>query len=119
MPLERLLVLFHQDEDKWKQRYNDLYNSPLSRHIDVPIQQVSAERAYPFDNKADYLIYFVLLQAALFSESGATLEEIASTLQKSSRTIDNRIKKYPAEHLAIDKSNRAYLYKLRLDFLQD
>ncbi|MBR5163899.1 MAG: Fic family protein [Schwartzia sp.] len=76
-------------------------------------------RAYPFGDKADYPIYFILLQAALFSEDGATLEEIASTLQKSSRTIDNRIKKYPAEHLAINKSDRAYRYKLRLDFLRE
>ena len=74
-------------------------------------------RAYPFGDKADYPIYFILLQAALFSEDGATLEEIASTLQKTSRTIDNRIKKYPEEHLVIDKSHRAYRYKLRLDFL--
>ena len=75
-------------------------------------------RAYPFGDKADYPIYFILLQAALFSEDGATLEEIASTLQKTSRTIDNRIKKYPEEHLVIDKSHRAYRYKLRLDFLK-
>lgn len=75
-------------------------------------------RVYPFDDKADYPIYFILLQAALFSEDGATLEEIASTLQKSSRTIDNRIKKYPETHLVVDKSHRAYRYKLRLDFLK-
>ena len=39
--------------------------------------------------------------------------------ERSSRTIDNRIKKYPAEHLAINKSDRAYRYKPRLDFLQE
>ena len=66
----------------------------------------------------DFRIYDVLLQAALFSGDGATLEEIASTLQKSSRTIDNRIKSYPQEHIIINKSHRAYRYKLRLDFLQ-
>ena len=75
-------------------------------------------RARDFAGKTDYLIYDVLLQAALFSGDGATLEEIASTLQKSSRTIDTRIKSYPQEHIIIDKSHRAYRYKLRLDFLK-
>lgn len=73
---------------------------------------------YPFENKADYPIYFVLLQAALFSEDGASLEEIASTLQKSPRTIKNRINTYPPEHIIVNKSHRAYRYKLRLDFLK-
>lgn len=75
-------------------------------------------QARDFAGKTDYLIYDVLLQAALFSGDGATLEEIASTLQKTSRTIDTRIKSYPQEHIIIDKSHRAYRYKLRLDFLK-
>ncbi|MBO5514940.1 MAG: Fic family protein, partial [Schwartzia sp.] len=68
--------------------------------------------------KTDSRIYYILLQAALFSGDGATLEEIASTLQKSSRTIDNRIKSYPQEHIIINKTHRAYRYMLRLDFLK-
>lgn len=75
-------------------------------------------REYPFGNKADFAIYYVLLQASLFSEDGATLEEIASTVQKSSRTIKNRINKFPQEHIVINKAHRAYHYKLRLDFLK-
>ena len=47
MPLERLLVLFHQDDEKWKKLYCELYHSPLSRHIDIPIRQFSAARSYP------------------------------------------------------------------------
>ncbi len=55
----------------------------------------------------------------LFSNSRRIARiQIASTLQKSSRTIDNRIKKYPEAHLVVDKSHRAYRYKLRLDFLK-
>lgn len=69
--------------------------------------------------KTDFRIYCILLQAALFSDDGATLEEMAATLHKSSRTIDNRIKSYPPEHIIINKTHRAYRYKLRLDFLRE
>ena len=47
MPTERLLTVFRQDEEKWKKLYNDLYHFPLSRHIDIPIRQLSANRDYP------------------------------------------------------------------------
>ena len=47
MPTERLLTVFRQDEEKWKKLYNDLYHFQLSRHIDIPIRQLSANRDYP------------------------------------------------------------------------
>lgn len=65
----------------------------------------------------DSEIYFVLLQAALFSEDGASLEEIAGALRRSSRTILTHIKKYHKKHVIIDKSHRAYRYKLNVAIL--
>lgn len=75
-------------------------------------------RAFSAVSKADFPIYYVLLQAALFSEEGASLEEISIPVRKKPRTIQDRIKTYPEEHIIINKTSRAYRYKLRLDFLQ-
>ena len=76
-------------------------------------------RALPVVRKADFPIYCVLLQAALFSDEGASLEEISQTVRKKPRTIQDRIKACPPEHIIINKSHRAYRYMLRLDFLQE
>ena len=75
-------------------------------------------RALHILNEADFAIYYVLLQAALFSDEGASLEEISIPVRKKPRTIQDRIKSYPQEHIVINKTHRAYRYKLQLDFLK-
>ena len=63
-------------------------------------------------------VYNVLLQAAVFSDIGATSQEIVQTLKLSKRTIDARIKEIPNEILLADKTSRPYHYKLRLSFFE-
>lgn len=60
----------------------------------------------------DWKIYFVLLQAYLFSDDGATLEEIAATVGQSTRTVRTHMKGYPPEHISINRSRRAHRFKL-------
>ena len=64
-------------------------------------------------------LYFALLQESVFSASGQSIDELASTLDKSRQTIQKRIKELPPEHLAINKNNKPYRYKLKLKFLDD
>ncbi len=63
-------------------------------------------------------VYNVLLQAAVFSDMGATAQEIVQTLKLSKRTIDARLKEIPDEILLADKTSRPYHYKLRLSFFE-
>lgn len=63
-------------------------------------------------------VYNVLLQAAVFSDMGATSQEIVQRLKLSKRTIDARIKEIPNEILLADKTSRPYHYKLRLSFFE-
>lgn len=63
-------------------------------------------------------VYNILLQAAVFSDMGATSHEIVQTLKLSKRTIDARIKEIPNEILLADKTSRPYHYKLRLSFFE-
>lgn len=64
----------------------------------------------PIDKK----IYYVLLQAALFSDEGASLSEIAQTVSKHPATINRHLQKYPPSHIVINTSHRAHLYALNL-----
>lgn len=70
------------------------------------------------EDKTTKRIYNVLLQAAVFSDMGATSHEIVQTLKLSKRTIDARIKEIPNEILLADKTSRPYHYKLRLSFFE-
>lgn len=70
------------------------------------------------EDKTTKRIYNVLLQAAVFSDIGATSHEIVQTLKLSKRTIDARIKEIPNEILLADKTSRPYHYKLRLSFFE-
>lgn len=63
-------------------------------------------------------IYYILLQAALFSGSGATIKDIETTLKKSRVTIQNRIDEIPASHIIINKSKKPYTYKLNTIILK-
>lgn len=75
------------------------------------------ERLEAVDNRTDKSICYVLLQAALFSEDGATLAEIAGTLRKNERTIKTHINNIPSEYVCVDKSHRAHRFKLNLESL--
>lgn len=66
-------------------------------------------------NSKDLAIYYVLLQAALFSDEGASLDEIARTVKQHPATIKRHLQKYPANHLRVNTSHRAHLYRLNLD----
>lgn len=70
------------------------------------------------EDKTTKRVYNVLLQAAVFSDMGATSHEIVQTLKLSKRTIDARIKEIPNEILLADKTSRPYHYKLRLSFFE-
>lgn len=70
------------------------------------------------EDKTTKRVYNILLQAAVFSDMGATSQEIVQTLKLSKRTIDARIKEIPNEILLVDKTSRPYHYKLRLSFFE-
>lgn len=70
-------------------------------------------------SQTDQRIYFILLQAYLFSDDGASLEEIAGVLRKNKKTIQKHIKSYPSERIMINKTRRAYRYKLSTDFVKE
>ena len=63
-------------------------------------------------NSTDKKIYYVLLQAMLFSSEGATLEEISNTVSSGKRTVRRRLEGYPKEHIVVNKQHRAYRYYL-------
>lgn len=70
------------------------------------------------EDKTTKRVYNILLQAAVFSDMGATSQEIVQTLKLSKRTIDARIKEIPNEILLADKTSRPYHYKLRLSLFE-
>lgn len=70
------------------------------------------------EDKTTKRVYNILLQAAVFSDMGATSQEIVQTLKLSKRTTDARIKEIPNEILLADRTSRPYHYKLRLSFFE-
>ncbi len=70
-------------------------------------------------DKTDKSICFVLLQAALFSEDGATLSEIAGTIGKNDRTIRTHLSSLPKDYVIINTNHRAHRYMLNLKSLSD
>nr|DAK55191.1 MAG TPA: Fic family protein [Caudoviricetes sp.] len=68
-------------------------------------------------DKTDRRIYYILLQASLFSFEGATIEEISDAINLSIRTIRHRIDKFPKNHIDINKSHKAYRYRLTENIL--
>lgn len=67
--------------------------------------------------KTDWNIYFILLQGHLFSDDGATVEEIARTTGQSIRTVHAHLKQYPPAHITVNKSHRAHRFKLSSAFV--
>lgn len=64
-------------------------------------------------------IYCILLQATIFSNGGATIDEVARSLNKSGKTIRNRIAQMPKQNIKILSGNKPYHYKLNLNQISD
>lgn len=60
-------------------------------------------------------IYDILLQAAVFSDVGATVAEIAGTLDQTETTVYAKLKNIPEQHIVQHRSGRPYHYMLRLE----
>ncbi len=60
-------------------------------------------------------LYAVLLQAALFTPLGATMQEITATINKSRNTILKRFENIPQSHILKDTSEKPHRFKLNLD----
>ncbi|BEU86599.1 hypothetical protein TAMA11512_00630 [Selenomonas sp. TAMA-11512] len=60
-------------------------------------------------------VYDVLLQAAVFSDIGTTVAELAGTLEQTETTIYAKLRAIPEEHLVQNRSSRPYHYMLRLE----
>lgn len=60
-------------------------------------------------------VYDILLQAAVFSDVGATVAEIAGTLDQTETTVYAKLKSIPEEHMIQHRSSRPYHYMLCLD----
>ena len=64
-------------------------------------------------------IYHVLLQAMIYSDGGASMDEIQHTLGiKSRKTIERRLQRIPQALLYIEKGMRPYRYRFRRDGLR-
>lgn len=70
-------------------------------------------------DKTNHSIYYILLQAALFSDEGASLEEIGSVINKHPMTIRKHLKSYPPEHIRINTAHKAHLYQLNIAILRE
>ena len=62
-------------------------------------------------------IYDILLQAAIFSNWGATIDEIADAIKKTKSTVYNKLKTIPPNRYTVSKKTRPYYYRLNLQFL--
>jgi len=60
-------------------------------------------------------VYDILLQAAVFSDVGATVAEIAEALDQTETTVYAKLKSIPEEHMIQHRSSRPYHYMLCLD----
>lgn len=60
-------------------------------------------------------VYDVLLQAAVFSDIGATVSEIAETLDKTETTIYAKLKQIPEVYINQNRTSRPYHYMLRTE----
>lgn len=81
------------------------------------LQKELLERLPDLSN-TDKKIYTVLLEAYLFSNDGASLEEISDAIGQSVKTIRSHIKSYPPKSVSVNKVHRAHRFKLSAEFIQ-
>ena len=67
------------------------------------------------DDKLINDLYFILIQATLFSDSGIGLAELQNHLDVSYNTLNNKLKLLPEEFLVITKDGHYKLFSLNLD----
>ncbi len=60
-------------------------------------------------------VYYVLIQAALFSSEGVDTETLSAVMKKSRATAKSRLKNVPPELLCCKKLGRQYYYMMNLD----
>jgi len=75
------------------------------------------EKMLKSESKRIYDLYFVLIQAALFSNVGITADELVTFLEISENTLRSMLKKIPQGLLITDKSEKTYHYLMNLDEL--
>lgn len=68
-------------------------------------------------NKRVYNLYYVLIQAALFSEIGITAKKLASCINVSENTLRTMLKVIPQGLLVTDKREREFHYLMNLEEL--
>lgn len=62
-------------------------------------------------------LYYLLLQATIFSAAGISMQEITYVLKKSTNTIKTRLNSIPSNLLLIDTTEKTHRYKLNLEQL--
>lgn len=77
------------------------------------LETLTARISAELPKEGDVAVYAILLQAGLFSQVGLTVEEIAESLELTTRSVKSRLAKYPKEHIVVDRSQKAYRYALQ------
>ncbi len=90
----------------------------LARKNDFDILEKRLKDVLKTDDTIIQEIYYILLQAAVFSNIGITINDIVKETHRSQRTIYNKINLIPKEHLIINKQIRPYFYRLNLKMLK-
>ena len=91
----------------------------LSNKLESYKQYQTKIRALEIGDATTKAIYDVLLQAAIFSDIGATSNEIRLTIGKAENTVATRLKQIPPHQLKCVKTSRPYHYSLNLSAFND
>ena len=65
----------------------------------------------------NYNVYNILLQAAIFSNSGASIKSISKSIHQKENTIRKKIKLVPEKYIIFYKESNTHYYKLNKDIL--
>lgn len=95
----------------------DYTESTLKKKLDTYRKYQQKISALKISDSTTLNIYDILLQAAIFSDIGATSSEIQATICKSENTITTRLKQIPEGLLKCVKTSRPYHYSLKLSAL--
>ena len=69
------------------------------------------------ENSSAFNLYFVLVQATLFSNNGITVKELKQHFEISENTMRKMLRDIPKNLLVIDKNDREYHYLMNLSEL--
>lgn len=90
----------------------------LARKNSLAILEQRLKDVVSTDDNIIQEIYYILLQVAVFSNIGVTINDIVKETHRSQRTIYNKINAIPKEHIIINKQIRPYFYRLNLKILK-